>query len=185
METKSDDCPITNYRVDKFRDTPHTSFDNEYHESFNLVPAVLDDASGEVIEPGRVQFEVAAGLEDDLAVYQYYVRVTVDDDFSWSNEVEYTFIVECGLGSTDIEPPPIDEVLTFSVDYRQPLRQPYFVFGYFDTQSPCQIEKYELYETIDAETLHPDFVQRYEDREEEEEIAFRLVDTVEQVIGTH
>ena len=185
METKSDDCKITNYRIDKFKDTPHTSFDNNYDEDVNLVPAVLDDVSGEVIESGRVQFEVAAGLEDDLTTYQYYVRVTIDDKDSWSNEVECTFIVECGLGSTSIEPPAIDEVLAFSLDYTQPLRQPYFVFPYFDTHSPCKIEKYELYETRDPEVLHPDFVQAYEDWEEEEEIRFKLRDTIEQVIDTH
>jgi len=106
----------------------------------------------------------------------------MDDADTWSNGEVYSFTIECGPGSTNIEVPTVSEILEFNLDYDQPLRQPYFVIPYFDPRSVCPIVNYEVYAERDPPTLHPDFVEGYEDLPDEGLVRFLLSDSVEVVL---
>ena len=106
----------------------------------------------------------------------------MDGADTWSNGEGYSFTIECGPGSTNIQVPTVSEILEFNLDYDQPLRQPYFVIPLFDPRSVCPIVSYEVYAERDPAVVHPDFVEGYEDLADEGLIRFKLSDSVGAVL---
>jgi len=65
----------------------------------------------------RIRFKLKEELKHELGEYTFYLKVTADGgDFFWVGDGQYTFDVRCGIGSTNMEAPLMDQHILYTID---------------------------------------------------------------------
>ena len=79
-------------------------------------PAFLPEPEN-IYSEQRIRFKLKEELKHELGEYQFYLKVTADGgDFFWVGDGQYTFGVRCGIGSTNMEAPAIEQQLHYTID---------------------------------------------------------------------